>query len=529
MSSSTAAKRQSAPLAATEQLQPRRPALQLLEGGGDTFDWGSDVWSLSDISRVYSLRLSATKEGATVGFAKLGNEAFRALLKGYLRLRLLTHTLALGSLSGHRSTLAFFLSVVDELHPGWTGLSGLSREDAEEYLLRLSEKGLKASSHNNEIGSVRVMLADLQALEDPAAPMKPAFAIIRDEDYKRVAPKGGVDHIPRDVMEQIIPCLDQLGEFEAMAFLTCYKTGIRVGDVLSLTPDNIVKIGGRAYIRHHIQKSDVEDHLVPIDGELEEMLDRRVREKASHPTGEGSPYLFFERKGPRRGKAIAEGTFNNRIRRLIEANGIEDANGEPFHAHAHQLRHTFGIEMRRGGMDARTLQELYGHADIGVTLKYSKSLGEDKRAAFELAKESGCFEMGAAREAAAEIAGAGLEVALMAGADVVEVPYGLCTAPPDERCAQALQPPCICGGRGSVCRDLVAGALEADVEKYVVQIRASAKLAEIARACGREDMAEASSEKVRIMRRILEEISAGRVVAGDAERLRRRLEGNGSK
>ena len=76
-----------------------------------------------------------------------------------------------------------------------------------------------------------------------------------------------------------------------------------------------------------------------------------------------------------------------------------------------------------------------------------------------------------------------------------------------------------------MCRDLLVGALASDEEKYKVQIRVAEGLMRIASSCGREDIAAVHRLKVEKMTAIYAEISKGLLVAGDIDRLTRRLMG----
>lgn len=500
---------------------------EVLSSGSEAIDWLADVWSLEDIATVYGLRISVGRKGVNVKFDSIENPFFRRIAKEYMRDRLLTKTLSIGTVSGYVGALKAFFNVVSERHPEWCDLRDLDRPDIEAYYRELDSRKLTERSFGTALGHVRTALADMQVLEESYAPKKSVFALIRDEDYRKIPPNNSLDYVPQIVIRQIFANFDKLDEQLQLAFLVGMKTGLRYCDVFALKPADIVEVSGVTYIRHDIQKSEIKDHLVPVDDNLSFLLHAQIERKSLDPVGRECEYLFYERQGKKAGKHIQNCDVNKALRKFIIKNDIRDESGELFHFHFHQLRHTFGIEMRREGVDLRTIQEMLGHSSVGTTLKYAKALGEDKREAFELARQKGSFDVfkPAIKYTAADSGLSGAEVQRVISSseiDLVEVSFGLCIAPSNERCWYSTQPSCIDAERGP-CRDLLVGALASDVEKYEIQIRAAEKIARVSRSCGRDDLAKIADTKIAMLRTVLSVISEGRIVSGDVERLAKRL------
>jgi integrase len=84
----------------------------------------------------------------------------------------------------------------------------------------------------------------------------------------------------------------------------------------------------------------------------------------------GTEYVFLNSKG-KRCRA-----FRNTWESVLKKAGIEGLN---FHA----LRHTFGTRLGMLGTDIKSIQELMGHADIHMTMRYSHPTPEYKRNAVE--------------------------------------------------------------------------------------------------------------------------------------------------
>jgi integrase len=62
--------------------------------------------------------------------------------------------------------------------------------------------------------------------------------------------------------------------------------------------------------------------------------------------------------------------------------GLKKAEIENFRFH--DCRHTFGTRLGMAGVDLRTIQELMGHKDIKMTMRYSHPTPEHKRRAVEI-------------------------------------------------------------------------------------------------------------------------------------------------
>jgi len=129
---------------------------------------------------------------------------------------------------------------------------------------------------------------------------------------------------------------------------TALETGMRKGELADLTWKDINF--ERRSIRLMRTKNN-ESRTVPISDRLLPVLERLYVERSggyvfSKP--DGSPYGNWRK------------AFENACKRA----GIEDFR-------FHDLRHTFASYLVMAGVDIRTVQELMGHKDIKMTMRYS--------------------------------------------------------------------------------------------------------------------------------------------------------------
>ena len=105
---------------------------------------------------------------------------------------------------------------------------------------------------------------------------------------------------------------------------------------------------------------------VPMTDELHAALaglPRRIR----------NPYVFASPWNRREGEPISYATIQDAWRRLLERTSL-DPGYRP-----HDLRHTFGTDLARRGVDVRTIADLMGHSDIRMTMKYLHTDRQRKR------------------------------------------------------------------------------------------------------------------------------------------------------
>jgi integrase len=135
--------------------------------------------------------------------------------------------------------------------------------------------------------------------------------------------------------------------------VTALNTGMRLGEITALEWKDI------DFKRRIIRVDNKEDHhtknyqqrTIPMNDTLAEVV-RRVprRLDSSH---------VFQRKSGEKFNKMRSG-FENAVKRA----------GIP-HVRFHDLRHTFASHLVMGGVDIRTVQELLGHKDIRMTMRYS--------------------------------------------------------------------------------------------------------------------------------------------------------------
>jgi site-specific recombinase XerD len=147
-----------------------------------------------------------------------------------------------------------------------------------------------------------------------------------------------------------------------------YGSGLRVGEVCALRPEDLDLARGRARVLGKGGKTRLVPLSDPCVEALRVWLDRgRPALAGAAEPGTSVPVVFLNR----RGRALTP----RDLRRLLDRHALAPTN-------PHALRHTFATHLLDGGADLRAVQELLGHADLATTQGYTHVSKERLRTVF---------------------------------------------------------------------------------------------------------------------------------------------------
>jgi site-specific recombinase XerD len=281
-----------------------------------------------------------------------------------------------------------------------------------EYADHLRHMPLRGHTPRTYLGAVRGYLAWLQDAQADGDPLKDAAAkdwAVRDyrsylvtvarratatvnKDLAALAdfyvwrglgqPQGVKRHqVPRHAPKALEPRakLRYLRAVEAcprardraIALLPLYA-GTRIAEIgaLDVTDVRLSARKGELYLIGKGEKS----RAVPVHPKLREALAAWLAERPSK-TGADSDALFISARG---GTRMTTDALADVIDGATSAAGLED------HVTSHTLRHTFGTELVRSGVDLVTVAELMGHASLETTRLYTRPSTADMQRAIDL-------------------------------------------------------------------------------------------------------------------------------------------------
>ncbi|MBI5017228.1 MAG: tyrosine recombinase XerC [Deltaproteobacteria bacterium] len=149
-----------------------------------------------------------------------------------------------------------------------------------------------------------------------------------------------------------------LGARDRAMFELLYATGIRVGELVGLSGEDVHLASATARIRG---KGRVERE-VPVTETAVEALRQylELRRAAAAPLAPEGP-VFLNARGGR--------LTDRSVRRILDRWVVRASIAR--HVSPHTLRHTFATHLLAGGADLRAIQELLGHKSLSTTQKYT--------------------------------------------------------------------------------------------------------------------------------------------------------------
>jgi site-specific recombinase XerD len=223
------------------------------------------------------------------------------------------------------------------------------------------------SSHPNVKRTPQPLLSPV-AIRNYVRDLKPFAAWLAEERFtpenvlaqvrKPKADEVPPDPFTDDEIATIFAAMDPTDTFglrDYTLLLTLWDTGLRVGELVNLTLDDVnLQLGEIRVI--HAKFGKYRD--IGFGHQTHKYLTRYLSMGRPDPAIERDHHFFLAHDG----YPLTEGTVQRLCSRLSQRTAV--------HIHRHRFRHTFAVNMLRNGTDIRTLQKLMGHASIQILTRY---------------------------------------------------------------------------------------------------------------------------------------------------------------
>ena len=246
----------------------------------------------------------------------------------------------------------------------------------QDFILQKLENGnLKTNkplSVNTVFGIVSVLKQAFKlALTLDLIPKDPTVAIKLPQQQEKE-----IQALTRDEQKRIEEyCLKQTKN-NYIGIIICLYTGIRLGELLALTWDDIdfekkflfikktaykLKINGKNQMVIDKPKTKKSNRIIPLPDKLINLL-QLTKNKST------SDYILSTKTN----NMVDIRSYQRTFESILNKCGIK-------HYNFHCLRHTFATRALELGMDIKTLSEILGHTNVAITLnRYAHSLLEYK-------------------------------------------------------------------------------------------------------------------------------------------------------
>lgn len=243
---------------------------------------------------------------------------------------------------------------------------------------RLDKSGGLAPSYVRTMASIIQSALQYAVAEEYCQPLKSSVC-------KPTIEKKELRILTRHEQEYLEDFLDGKQDAVCIGVMISLYAGLRIGEICALAWEDIDLTAGIIHIRHTISRVPCPDPQIgaktllivdtpktsaslrdiPISSLL---MSRLVSIKSATATGFVlSGTITF----------VSPRTYEYRFHRLLDDCGIDQVN-------YHALRHTFATRCIEAGVDVKSLSEMLGHANVGITLNtYVHSSMDMKRMQLE--------------------------------------------------------------------------------------------------------------------------------------------------
>lgn len=247
-------------------------------------------------------------------------------------------------------------------------LQDLTATVLQRFTVDLSEKGLSANTVNGIISVLKSSLrrAVLLGVTDKEFTM----AIVRPRGREKQ-----IDCFSKEEQRKIEQFIFEKKKNKLFGVVLCLYTGLRIGEVLSLTWDDVDLQKGIITISKSCHdswengeyvkvidtpKTDFSERVIPIPKQL--LLKLKEYKKLTN-----NNYV------------VGSGIYGAQVRSYQKSFELLLKRLNLPHKGFHSLRHTFATRALECGMDIKTLSEILGHKNPTITLKrYAHSMLEHK-------------------------------------------------------------------------------------------------------------------------------------------------------
>lgn len=267
--------------------------------------------------------------------------------------------LSVGTISIYEEDFDYFIKFVNENYSKFNIEKDLTKDIVTEYTMEMKENGLKTSTINIRLRSIRCALYYF---------MRSGY--IEEFKIEQMREEKGIPQLyTKAEMQKLLkkPNLKTctFAEYRTWAVINFFvATGVRRRSLINVKIQDLDFENDIIYIRVTKNRKTL---VIPMGKTLKKVLLEYLR----YRNGESSDYLFCNLEG----KQLTENALNNIIKKYNISRGVKKTG-------IHLFRHYFAKEYIQNGGNALKLQKLLGHSSLEQTQVYVDLFGQDLQVDF---------------------------------------------------------------------------------------------------------------------------------------------------
>jgi len=287
---------------------------------------------------------------------------------------LLARDLAPATVQGYLADLEAFSRWFEQTNGEALTPAAVTPTDVREYRGWLQRRGLKAATVNRRLNALRAWLDWARSAglveDNPAAGVRQVRTV-------KPAPRW-LDRRERYALQRAAERVLQTARAaggkrwvnhtrDALLVLFLLHTGLRVGEVVALTEDDLTlrPRSGQVLVR---RGKGNKQRVVPLNAEARKAVKRWLETRGE--TGITAAVLWSV------GKGLTARTVQRAVERVAHEAKLDGVT-------PHVLRHTFAKSLIDAGAGLQEVAELLGHGDLNTTRRYVQPDGRDLTRAVE--------------------------------------------------------------------------------------------------------------------------------------------------
>lgn len=320
----------------------------------NTSEFDKDIW---DIRRL-GLPFNNTIGCYTLSFASIKQSWLKELSKKFLRNHLARFSFsnAANKLSG----LKQFSKFLSKKNPTLE-LQNMDQSIFSEFSIYLTDQELSYGTRQLYLCAIRDFFS-ICAREKWIDFKEPIYM----EKIRYKPEQNKTKFISEYIMQQLNRHIVKLRPDITRLMLLLQVCGMRISEALTLPLSCLSRDHGGDYILTMYQFKLRKEHSIPVSIEIVNIIEEQ-KIFAKELCGNRVRYLFPNK----RGTPILQKNVNENVNRMAYEMDIRDEDGNLFHFHAHQLRHTVGTNLINIGVPQHIVQKYLGHETPEMTNRYA--------------------------------------------------------------------------------------------------------------------------------------------------------------